>query len=73
MAALHPHLFQPSIVDESEICKLDANHFLLDCAILQWCPAAREDIPTPNTTEIVVFSSFFQCRFGLPEFPLQTP
>jgi hypothetical protein len=34
------------------------NHFLLDHAVLQWCPAAGEDLPTPNTTEIVVFSSF---------------
>jgi hypothetical protein len=34
--------------------------------VLQWRPAAREDIPTPNTNEIVVFSSFFQCGFGLP-------
>jgi hypothetical protein len=66
MAASHPHLFQPSVVDESEICNLVVNHFLLDRAILQWCPAAGEDIPTPNTTEIVVFSSFLQCGFGLP-------
>jgi hypothetical protein len=29
-------------------------------------PAAGEDIPTPNTEEIVVFSSFFQHGFGLP-------
>jgi hypothetical protein len=29
------------------------------------CPAVGEDIPTPNTMEIVVFSSFFQHRFGL--------
>jgi hypothetical protein len=25
-----------------------------------------EDIPTPNTKEIVVLSSFFQCGFGIP-------
>jgi hypothetical protein len=25
-----------------------------------------EDIPTPHTNEIVVLSSFFQHRFGLP-------
>jgi hypothetical protein len=68
MATSHPHLFQPSVADESEICKLVANHFLLDSTILQWCLATREDIPTPNTTEIVVFSSFFQCRFGLPAY-----
>jgi hypothetical protein len=66
MAALHPHLFQSSVTDESEIHKLVVNHFLPDRAVLQWHPTAGEDIPTPNTTEIVVFSSFFQCRFGLP-------
>jgi hypothetical protein len=33
--------------------------------VLQWHPAVREDIPTPNTNEIVVFSSFFQRGFGL--------
>jgi hypothetical protein len=65
MAALHPHLFQPSVVDESEIHKLVVNHLLPDRAVLQWRPAAREDIPTPNTNEIVVFSSFFQHGFGL--------
>jgi hypothetical protein len=53
-------------MDESEICKLVANHFLPDCTVLQWCPTAVEDIPTPNTTEIVVFSSYFQHGFGLP-------
>jgi hypothetical protein len=52
-------------MDENEIHNLDANHFLPDCAILQWRPTARKDIPKPNTTEIVVFSFFFQRRFGL--------
>jgi hypothetical protein len=33
--------------------------------VLQWRPAVGEDIPTPNTNEIVVFSSFFQRGFGL--------
>jgi hypothetical protein len=59
MAASHPHLFQMSIADENEIHKLVANHFLPDCTVLQWHPATREDIPTPNTTKIVVFSYFF--------------
>jgi hypothetical protein len=66
MATSHPHLFQSSAADESEVRKLVANHFLLDRVVLQWRPAAREDIPTPNTNEIVVFSSFFQRGFGLP-------
>jgi hypothetical protein len=65
MAASHPHLFQPSVVDKKEIRKLVANYFLPDRTMLQWRPAAGEDIPTPNTNEIVVFSSFFQHRFGL--------
>jgi hypothetical protein len=33
--------------------------------MLQWRPAVEEDIPTPNTNENVVFSSFFQRGFGL--------
>jgi hypothetical protein len=52
MATSHPHLFLPSVSDESEICNLVANHFLLNRAVLQWRPATREDIPTPNTNEI---------------------
>jgi hypothetical protein len=66
MAASHPHLFQPSIVNEKDIHKLVANRFLPDRAMLQWRPTTGEDIPTPNTKEIVVFSSFFQRGFGLP-------
>jgi hypothetical protein len=65
MAALHLHLFQLSVVDESEICQLVANHFLPDRVMLQWCPAVIEDLPTPNTNEIVVFSSFSQSGFSL--------
>jgi hypothetical protein len=49
MAASHPHLFQSSVADESEIRKLVANHFLLDRVVLQWCLATGKDIPTPNT------------------------
>jgi hypothetical protein len=33
--------------------------------VLQWQPAVGEDIQTPNTKEIVVFSSF-QHGLGLP-------
>jgi hypothetical protein len=49
MATSHPHLFQASLTDESEIHELVVNHFLLDRAMLQWRPAADEDLPTPNT------------------------
>jgi hypothetical protein len=48
-----------SIADESEIRKLIANHFLLKSIMLQWRPAAGEDLPTPNTNEIVFFLPFF--------------
>jgi hypothetical protein len=68
MAASLPHLFQMSVADESEICKLVANRFLPDCAVLQWHPTIDEDLLTPNINEIVVFSSFFQCGFGLPAY-----
>jgi hypothetical protein len=64
MAASHPHLFQPSVADENEICKLIQSYFLLYREVLQWCPATGEDIPTPNTNEIVVFASY-HCGFGL--------
>jgi hypothetical protein len=54
-----------SVADESEIRKLVVNHFLPDRAMLKWRPTAGEDLPTPNTNKIVVFSSFFQRGFGL--------
>jgi hypothetical protein len=66
MAASHSHLFQPFVVDESEINKLVMNYFLPDRTMLQWHPVTGEDMPTPNPNEIVVFSSFFQHGFGLP-------
>jgi hypothetical protein len=59
MAASHLHLFQPSIANKNEIYKLVVGHFLPDRAVLQWHPAAGEDIPIPNTIEIMVFTSFF--------------
>jgi hypothetical protein len=60
MAASHPHLFEQSSADESEIRQLVTNYYLPDRAMLQWRPAASEGIPTPNTNKIVVFFSFFQ-------------
>jgi hypothetical protein len=65
MVASPLHLFQSSITDESDIHKLVANNFLPDRAVLKWLPAASEDLPTPNTNEIVVFSSFFQRGFSI--------
>jgi hypothetical protein len=66
MVASHPTMFQKSTAYESEILKLVENHFLPDREVLQWWPTNGEDIPTPNTNEIVVLSSFFPRRFGLP-------
>jgi hypothetical protein len=68
MAASHPHLFQPSVTNEGEIRKLVVSYFLPDREVLQWHPATGEDIPTPNTNEIMMFTPFFQRRFGLPVF-----
>jgi hypothetical protein len=59
-------MFQKSTLDESEIRKLVRNHFLPGWEVLRWRPAIGEDIPTPNTNEIVVLSSLFQRGFGLP-------
>jgi hypothetical protein len=66
MATSHLEMFQKSIADESEIWKLIRNHFLLEQEVLWWRPANGEDIPTPNTNEIVVLSSFSRHGFGLP-------
>jgi hypothetical protein len=66
MAASHLGMFKPSSTDEGELLKLIENHLLPNRAILQWRPTKDEDIPTPNTNEIVVSTSFLQCGFGLP-------
>jgi hypothetical protein len=66
MVASRKKMFQKSTVDERKIWKLVQNHFLPDWEVLRWRPANGEDIPTPNTNEIVVLSSFFQRGFGLP-------
>jgi hypothetical protein len=66
MVASHMKMFQKSIADEREILKLVHNHFLPDRELLRWRPTNGEDTPTPNTNEIVVLTSFFQCGFILP-------
>jgi hypothetical protein len=66
MAASHPNMFQQSATDECDILKLVENYFLPNHVVLQWRHTKGEEIPTPNTKEIVVFSSFFQYGFGLP-------
>jgi hypothetical protein len=58
-------MFQQSVADESEIHKLVENHYFPNRVILHWWPAKGEDIPTPNTKDIVVFFAFFQLGFGL--------
>jgi hypothetical protein len=59
MTASHPEMFRPSTIDESEILKLVNDHLLPPHAILEWWSAKDDDIPTPNTNEIVVSKSFF--------------
>jgi hypothetical protein len=68
MAASHPNMFQLSATDESELIKFVENHFLPNRMMLQWRPAKGEDIPTPNTKEIVVFFAFFERGFGFPAY-----
>jgi hypothetical protein len=65
MAASHRKMFKPSSMDESELFKLVDYHLLPNCATLQWRLVKGEDIPTPNTKEIVVLTSFFQRGLGL--------
>jgi hypothetical protein len=66
MASSHLVMFRPSTVDESELHKLIDSHLLPSHVVLQWRPAKDKYIPTPNTNEIFVFTSFFQRGFGLP-------
>jgi hypothetical protein len=66
MATSHPEMFKPSSVDEGKLLGLIGNHLLPTRVVLQWRPVKGEDIPTPNTNEIAVLSSFFWCGFGLP-------
>jgi hypothetical protein len=66
MAASHPKMVKPSFVDEGELLKLVKNHLLPNHIVLQWWSAKGEDIPTPNTNDIMVLTSFFQHRFNLP-------
>jgi hypothetical protein len=58
-------MFQKFTTDESEILKTVKNHFHPTREVLRWWPAKGEDIPTPNTNEFVVLSSFFQRGLGL--------
>jgi hypothetical protein len=65
MAASHQEMFKPSSIHEGKIIKLIENHLLPNRVLQQWRPAKDEDIPTPNTNEIVVSTSFY-CGFGIP-------
>jgi hypothetical protein len=66
MATSHLEMFRSPMVDEGELVKLVDNHLLPSRVILQWRSTKDEDIRTPNTNEIVVFTSFFKCGFHLP-------
>jgi hypothetical protein len=59
MVASRLEMFQQFTADESKILKLVKNKFLFHREVLRWRPAKGKDIPTPNTNEIVVLSSFF--------------
>ena len=59
MAAAHPEKFSASSIDETSIQELVDNYFLKDKATMLWRPARGEDLPTPNTNEIVVFKTYF--------------
>jgi hypothetical protein len=66
MVTSGPEMFKKSTAYESEILKLVQNHFLPDREVLRWQPTNGGDIPTLNTDEIVVLSSFFQHEFSIP-------
>jgi hypothetical protein len=66
MAASHPEMFRHSTVDERELIKLVDAHLLPSRVVLQWQPAKDEDIPTPNTNEIIASMTFLHRGFGLP-------
>jgi hypothetical protein len=59
MAASHPNMSRLSSVNEGKLLKLVENHLLPNSVVLQWQSVKDEDIPTPNTNEIVVLTSFF--------------
>jgi hypothetical protein len=67
MAASHPEMFKLSSMSESNLLVLVDKHLLPSQAVIQWRPAKREDIPSPNNNEIVVPTSF-QRGFGLPTY-----
>jgi hypothetical protein len=74
MADSHPDMFRPSTIDDGEILKLVNDHLLPPRAILQWRLTKDEDIPTPNTNEIVV-SIFLSTWLRTPVllFPSRPP
>jgi hypothetical protein len=68
MAASHPEMFKNSSIDESKMLKLVDDHLLPPHAILQWRLTKGEEIPIPNTNEIVVSKAFFLRGFRLPTY-----
>jgi hypothetical protein len=64
MAASHPEKFKQSSVDEGELLMLVENHLPPSHVVHQWRLAKEEDIPTPNTKEIIVLTAFFHCGYG---------
>ena len=43
---------------------------LQDQVTIEWCPAAGEPFPTPDTNELVVFEAYFVRGFGILVLPI---
>lgn len=55
-----------SDVNESTLQEMVKDGVLSAKEIISWRPAFGKEFPTPNTGEIIVFTHFFYCGFGLP-------
>jgi hypothetical protein len=58
-----------SVCDEAAINELVFNGVLPDREVAGWWPAHGEAFLTPNSNELVVFTSFFLWGFGIPVHP----
>jgi hypothetical protein len=59
MAASRVEMFKPFSINAEEIQNLIDDHLLPPQAVLQWHPVKGEEIPIPNTNEILVSKAFF--------------
>jgi hypothetical protein len=58
-----------SVCDKASINELVFDGMVLDREVAGWRPARGEAFPTPNSNELVVFTSFFLRGFGIPDHP----